>query len=267
MSLPEFYAKPLAETPAAPVRPYGLIGLVLSFALLCATGLALLGGAYGAWFLVAGGDAVQDAMAGLAGIDLNDLHKAPHAAQMLFYTITASTFIAFGLAALFVAWIRGGRQWRAPLAFTPIERPIAARTILWLALGAFVYVLLAGFGVKLIRPDFRTWFFIPSGAAGVALSLVTVALLAPLVEELIFRGWIFSSLKRSFGRWAAILLTAALFAGVHLDATGLYPLLIFLPGLALTLIRDHTGSSKASFLAHAGYNSLAWLIVFFVGNV
>lgn len=267
MSLPEFYAEPPAvAAPAPSVRPYGFFGLILSFAALCLLGAALLAAAYGVWLWLAGAGPVQQAMAGLSGIDLNEIRKTSHQTQILFYAITAATFVAFGLAALVVAFVRGGRDWRIVLAWGPIERDISIRAVLLFAAAALIYVIVAGFGIKLIRPEFRTWFFIPEGGAGILLSLVTVALLAPLVEEMIFRGWIFSSLKRSFGRWAAIVVTAIVFAAVHLDATGLYPLLIFLPGLALTLIRDYAGSARASFLAHAGYNLLAWLVVFFVGN-
>ena len=39
---------------------------------------------------------------------------------------------------------------------------------------------------------------------------------------------------------------------------GLYPIAVLAPGLALTLLRERAGSTKATFLAHAIYNFIGW---------
>ncbi len=268
MSIPEFFAEVPVAGPTAPdrIRPYGLFGLILSTAGILVLGALIMAVLAVVWIAVAGLAEVESAMGSLSGIDINELRVAPYRTQIVMYGVTAASFIGFGLAVLAFARLRGGANWRIPLAW---EAPSGWPTGKWLVLlpvFALVYLLTAGFGIKLIFPDFRTWFFIPPGGWGMALSFVTVVLLAPWAEELLFRGWIYSSLRQSFGVWAGLIVVALLFALAHLDKTGLYPVLIFIPGLVLTLIREKNGSSKASFYAHAAYNCLAWLIVFFVGN-
>jgi membrane protease YdiL (CAAX protease family) len=93
-----------------------------------------------------------------------------------------------------------------------------------------------------------------------ALLFVAMAvLIAPLVEETLFRGYLYPLFARSFGITPGILLTGVLFGVMHgaqLGWTwGLVAMLI-LVGIVFTLVRARTGSVFASFLMHLGYNSL-----------
>ncbi len=81
--------------------------------------------------------------------------------------------------------------------------------------------------------------------------------LAPVLEELFFRGLLYPLLRRSFGLIAGVILTAAAFAAIHGAQLGYAwaPVLsIFVVGLAFTLVRVRTNSVAASFLMHCGYN-------------
>jgi len=81
--------------------------------------------------------------------------------------------------------------------------------------------------------------------------------LAPLLEELFFRGLLYPVLRRASGVVAAVLLTAAAFAFIHGAQLGYAwaPLLsIFVVGVIFTIVRERTGSVAASFLMHCGYN-------------
>jgi len=81
--------------------------------------------------------------------------------------------------------------------------------------------------------------------------------LAPLLEELFFRGLLYPLLRRAFGLIAAVLLTAAAFAAIHGAQLGLAwaPVLsIFVVGVVFTMVRVRTNSVAASFLMHCGYN-------------
>jgi membrane protease YdiL (CAAX protease family) len=91
-------------------------------------------------------------------------------------------------------------------------------------------------------------------------------LVAPVLEELFFRGMLYPTLRRSLGIVFAVLLTAAAFAAIHGAQLGYAwaPILsIFVVGVALTLIREHSGSVAASVLTHSGYNftlfALLWI--------
>lgn len=81
--------------------------------------------------------------------------------------------------------------------------------------------------------------------------------LAPLLEEMFFRGLLFPLLRRSFGVVVGVLLTALAFAAIHGAQLGYAwaPVLsIFVVGVVFTLVRFRTNSVAASFLMHCGYN-------------
>ncbi len=80
---------------------------------------------------------------------------------------------------------------------------------------------------------------------------------APLVEELFFRGFLYPVLARRLGVAAGVVITAGSFALIHESqlARAWGPLLLlFVVGLILTLVRARTGSVAASFLIHVAYN-------------
>ena len=81
--------------------------------------------------------------------------------------------------------------------------------------------------------------------------------LAPLLEEMFFRGMLYPLLRRAFGLMTAVALTAAAFAAIHGAQLGYAwgPILsIFVVGVVFTIIRARTNSVAASFLVHCGYN-------------
>ena len=92
-----------------------------------------------------------------------------------------------------------------------------------------------------------------------AMLLMAMAVfVAPLVEETVFRGYLYPLFAKSFGIVPGILLTGVLFGlmhGAQLAWTwGIVGLLI-LVGIIFTFARAHTGTVLASFLLHLGYNS------------
>jgi membrane protease YdiL (CAAX protease family) len=96
----------------------------------------------------------------------------------------------------------------------------------------------------------------PRHAAAFAANFVVVALLAPFVEELTFRGLGFTLLAR-FGRWPAIVLVGLAFGLAHGLVKALPPLVVF--GMCLAYLRSRTASVYPGMILHAGYNSLILL--------
>jgi membrane protease YdiL (CAAX protease family) len=84
-------------------------------------------------------------------------------------------------------------------------------------------------------------------------------LVAPLVEETIFRGFLYPVIARRSGVPAGIVITGTLFGLMHAaqlgGAFGQIALLI-LVGVVLTWVRARTGTVAASFFVHLGYNGL-----------
>lgn len=93
---------------------------------------------------------------------------------------------------------------------------------------------------------------------GLALFL-TVAVLAPCFEELLFRGFLLPVLARNRGMTAALLLSALLFGAIHLQPLGL-PVLSTL-GLAMGLAMRQTGSLRTPILVHGCWNGGLFLLM------
>ncbi|WP_235498618.1 CPBP family intramembrane glutamic endopeptidase [Arthrobacter sp. Leaf234] len=89
--------------------------------------------------------------------------------------------------------------------------------------------------------------------------VLVVAVLTPLWEEVLFRGAFLDGFGRRFRPALAVLLSAALFAAVHLVVVGFAYL--FALGVALALLRRFHGNLWAPILLHAVNNGLAVLIV------
>jgi membrane protease YdiL (CAAX protease family) len=91
------------------------------------------------------------------------------------------------------------------------------------------------------------------------LFMAMAVLVAPLVEETLFRGYLYPLFARSFGVVPGIVLTGALFGMMHGAQLGwtwsLVTTLIFV-GIVFTTVRARTGSVFASYLMHLGYNSM-----------
>jgi membrane protease YdiL (CAAX protease family) len=91
------------------------------------------------------------------------------------------------------------------------------------------------------------------------LLMAMAVLVAPLVEETVFRGYLYPLFAKTFGVLPGILLTGALFGlmhGAQLGWTWGYVSLLILVGVIFTYARARTGTVLASYLLHLGYNSM-----------
>jgi membrane protease YdiL (CAAX protease family) len=102
---------------------------------------------------------------------------------------------------------------------------------------------------RLINPT--TWW----GGVSVLLALVLVA---PVTEELLFRGWLLQDLKEQYGARRALVWSSLLFGLVHLEPTAV--LYATLGGLVLGAVALRTKSTLASIAMHAGVNAIPLLL-------
>lgn len=82
-------------------------------------------------------------------------------------------------------------------------------------------------------------------------------LIAPFVEEMFFRGFLYPALARYTGALASILITGGLFAllhGAQLSYSWAPLLLIFIVGVTLTVVRAATRSVALCVIVHMTYN-------------
>jgi membrane protease YdiL (CAAX protease family) len=88
---------------------------------------------------------------------------------------------------------------------------------------------------------------------------LAVAVGAPLCEELVFRGYLWSAMQRSAPTWVTWLVTTLLFTGYHLDPAQMIGVLPI--AAVLGWVRWQTGSVWPAILLHAVNNSFALAVV------
>lgn len=95
---------------------------------------------------------------------------------------------------------------------------------------------------------------------GLATIAVLAVVVAPVAEEVFFRGFLFSGIGKRYGYgWGAIV-SALLFSAAHIMQPGAF-LPIFLLGLLLAWLYMRTGSIWACIFTHFAYNSIALLFM------
>ena len=98
----------------------------------------------------------------------------------------------------------------------------------------------------------REWADAPVSFAIIAISAVIVA---PLVEEIFFRGFMYQALRRTMAILPAALLTSLVFGIAHIDPAIIIPIAVV--GMILLGIYRWTGNLWSSIITHAGYNAVA----------
>jgi membrane protease YdiL (CAAX protease family) len=204
------------------------------------------------WLVLAGaGFAFAAGLLRLAGAGWGRAHRADVLAALLLEAYLA-------LLAALLATFGGPSGLRRELGFhftSPAHLALAFAT--WLACLVAGTLLGAAFVPLLGRP--------PSNAAEllrisfdplfVLLVVPTVCLVAPVCEELFFRGALYGWMRGRLPASAAIPASAIVFAGAHLIVP-LVPIL-FVFGLGAAWIRERTGSTLNSFAMHATQNTVA----------
>lgn len=89
------------------------------------------------------------------------------------------------------------------------------------------------------------------GGAGV-LMWISVVIMAPLVEELTFRGFMYSRLKTGMAKWIAMVIISLVFGMVH--GTIIWAIYTFVFSLALICILERTKSLWGCILFHMAFN-------------
>jgi membrane protease YdiL (CAAX protease family) len=109
------------------------------------------------------------------------------------------------------------------------------------------------------------------GTAGLIAAIITIALLGPVVEELMFRGVVLKALLVRWGRNAAIFGSAAAFAVLHLLGLDFTRLAVsaaltlprfFIMGLVLAYLTLRKGTLGPAIFTHAGFNLIGVIVTF-----
>jgi membrane protease YdiL (CAAX protease family) len=201
-------------------------------------------------FLLFFGLAVASAMAVSDG-------EVSISAEALIVSIGAQLLFAGVATACVVARVRPslwlGLRWPA----WPWVLLIAPATVL-LMWSVFAGLQLGGYmqwmerlGVEPVQETVR---LLQTTSDPLILGLMALAavVVAPVCEEVVFRGYLYPVAKRFGGAWVATVCSALVFSAAHGSLAALFPLFLF--GMVLVLIYERTGSIWAPIAVHAMFN-------------
>lgn len=97
------------------------------------------------------------------------------------------------------------------------------------------------------------------------LNLVLAGILAPILEETLFRGIIFGSLQTYFGKWTSAAISAVIFSGLHFQAYGFFPR--FVLGMVLAHLYSKHKSLYPPIAMHALNNIVALTLSVWAGGM
>lgn len=189
---------------------------------------------------------------GLAGVEAG----APVLALIgVFVQDTAFVAVAVGLAAT----TRRPRAADFGLRTLPLKR-LAAATVIG-ALGFFAFVALYGL---LVAPEGSQDTLTTLGTGRSSTLLLgggaAVILLAPLAEEIFFRGFFYRAMRNRFSTASAVTISALLFGSIHYtgpETLSLLPILAVL-GAVFCLLYEWTGSLYPAIALHVLNNALTF---------
>lgn len=178
------------------------------------------------------------------------------------YSSSVAAAVQYGIMVvilLLIARIGNGLRLREAFA---LRRPVSWRRALPLTAGVLATIWIASAALapfldaneeQGLVPD--EWD--PHRAGAFAAFFATVTLVAPVVEELTYRGLGFT-LLHPYGKWTAILTTGVLFGAAHGLLVAL-PILTFF-GIAVGWLRSRTDSVYPPMLLHATFNGTALVV-------
>lgn len=107
-----------------------------------------------------------------------------------------------------------------------------------------------------------------AGVGQLVLTAISLVILPPIAEEILMRGFLYTSLKKSLPKIVAALITSIIFATAHLEFGQGAPLLwvaaidTFVLSLVLVFIRERTGRLWGSMGVHALKNTVAFISIY-----
>jgi hypothetical protein len=198
----------------------------------------------------------------ISGVDIRRLQKSPH--ELILLNIVIQVILDLGLLAYLALQMRVRFRspfWRA-IGWRKLDTGRFPRAAVYfgLVLAGFFLSIIVSLGSALFPPNKDLPIEILFQDRNTTLVFMLIAVfLAPVVEETIFRGYIYPVIGRSFGMVWGIVATGTLFGLLHAEQLwggwGQIALLIFV-GIVLTLARAFSRTVVTGFVIHTSYNSI-----------
>lgn len=143
------------------------------------------------------------------------------------------------------------------LRVPPVRAAVGWMLLAWICFFAFSAAWAAVIGIT-ESDDLPDELGVDGSTAALVAVAILVCVLAPIAEELFFRGFCFTALRRTLGMLPAAALTGIIFGAIHLGGTDIefiVPLMVF--GFFLCLLYVWTDSLIPCIVLHALNNALA----------
>jgi membrane protease YdiL (CAAX protease family) len=124
-----------------------------------------------------------------------------------------------------------------------------------------VTLWLEGFWPNLTRQESVEAFRKSNDPLAKTLLVIAAAIVAPIVEEILFRGFIYGVIKRFTDGYFAALCSALLFAVIHFHIGSMIPLAVL--ALVFCAAYERTGSLAVPILMHAFFNGTSIALMLF----
>lgn len=183
----------------------------------------------------------------------------PASGSLTRVTAAVAAYVGAGIAALLAVTL----PWRELLPAAGWQRKAKLAALRGLGGWAVLvpFVVAAGLLNRRLLPDQSPISPLMTSLSGIhnpvaiALLLGMIVLLAPIVEETLFRGILHGGLRRHWRMWPAALVSGLLFAAMHMQPGALLPLFALGTGFAILYERSG-GSLVAPMTAHAVFNAV-----------
>jgi uncharacterized protein len=185
--------------------------------------------------------------------------------DLILSTIVLSQAV-MGFGGWWLAGTRGGVR-REVLRLGPSRVSVAAGAAaivgLFAVTSAYQAIRYFGLGHDIFA-DMRDMAPLFKGAVW-PLSFLVVSLLAPLAEEVLFRGFLMSAFRdTAAGFWASVAVSTAIWTALHVQYKFPALLLVALMGVMFSLMLRWSGSLRLPLVAHALNNAVACIYVMYV---
>jgi len=176
----------------------------------------------------------------------------------------------FALLAVFVAVPRaldGVRLWQGAASARQAVIGLLAGLLVWSAAQVLAGVLVAILHLLGINPEGEQEVTAIAQQLPVPVAVLTIAVLAPIAEELFFRGFVFNAWEREYGTRRALIGATLLFGLAHVPGgTPLAVVVVLLLGLLLTGVYARTRNLATTIGIHATFNLASVLALFLLSG-
>jgi uncharacterized protein len=144
-----------------------------------------------------------------------------------------------------------------------LDLPLAllGEFVVFIALAVYSLILIQGLGISV--PEQPVVEMFGRTGAGIFLAALFIVVLAPIGEEIFFRGFLYTAFRRQWGVAPALALSSAVFALFHLEPLLFVPM--FVIGLILASLFEYRRSLAPAIFLHAINNLIALITVYRAG--